>query len=89
METDLHGEEQVLQLLELLVESAGKPVRQVPFHVTLLPTVDTATPEQINEAVQSFLNGTAAIPTRKLNQAVNAAAPAPRHAHRSARGARR
>ncbi len=44
METDLHGEEQVLQLLELLVESAGKPVRQVPFHVTLLPTVDTASP---------------------------------------------
>ena len=36
METDLHGEEEVLQLLELLVESAGKPVRQVPFHVTLL-----------------------------------------------------
>ncbi len=52
METDLHGEEQVLQLLELLVESTGKPVRQVPFHVTLLTTVDTATPEQIDEAVQ-------------------------------------
>jgi polyisoprenyl-teichoic acid--peptidoglycan teichoic acid transferase len=75
METDLHGEEQVLQLLELLVESAGKPVRQVPFHVTLLPTVDTATPEQIAEAVHSFLNGTAAISTRKLRQAVNAARP--------------
>ncbi len=80
METDLHGEEQVLQLLELLIESAGKPVRQVPFHVTLLPTVDTATPEQIDEAVQSFLNGTAAIPTQKLNQAVDAARPHP-HAH--------
>jgi polyisoprenyl-teichoic acid--peptidoglycan teichoic acid transferase len=78
METDLHGEEQVLQLLELLAESAGKPVRQVPFHVTLLPTVDTATPEQISEAVQSFLNGTAAIHTQKLNQAVNAARPRPR-----------
>ena len=61
METDLHGEEQVLQLLELLVESAGKPVRQVPFHVTLLPTVDTATPEEISEAVHTFLNGTATI----------------------------
>jgi hypothetical protein len=70
----------VLQLLELLIESAGKPVRQVPFHVTLLPTVDTATPEQISEAVQSFLNGTAAIPTQQLNQAVNAARPHP-HAH--------
>jgi LCP family protein required for cell wall assembly len=80
METDLHGEEEVLQLLELLVESAGKPVRQVPFHVTLLPTVDTASPQQIGEAVQSFLNGTAAIHTQKLNQAVNAARPRP-HAH--------
>jgi len=85
METDLHGEEEVLQLLELLVESTGKPVRQVPFHVTLLPTVDTATPEQINEAVQSFLNGTAAISTRKLNQAVTAARPRP-HTHGGASG---
>jgi LCP family protein required for cell wall assembly len=80
METDLHGEEQVLQLLELLVESAGKPVRQVPFHVTLLPTVDTASPEQIDEAVQSFLRGTAAISTRTVRQAVDAARPH-RHAH--------
>jgi LCP family protein required for cell wall assembly len=80
METDLHGEGEVLQLLELLVESAGKPVRQVPFHVTLLPTVDTATPEQINEAVQSFLNGTAAISTRTVDQAIDAARPRP-HAH--------
>jgi polyisoprenyl-teichoic acid--peptidoglycan teichoic acid transferase len=77
METDLHGEEEVLQLLELLVESAGKPVRQVPFHVTLLPTVDTATPEQIAEAVHSFLNGTAAIGRHNLSQDVNAARPRP------------
>jgi polyisoprenyl-teichoic acid--peptidoglycan teichoic acid transferase len=75
METDLHGEEQVLQLLELLIESAGKPVRQVPFHVTLLPTVDTATPEQIGEAVRSFVRGTAAISTRDVRRAVNAARP--------------
>jgi LCP family protein required for cell wall assembly len=83
METDLHGEEQVLQLLELLVESAGKPVRQVPFHVTLLPTVDTASPEQIAEAARSFLNGTAAISTRKVSQAVKAARPK-RHARSGA-----
>jgi polyisoprenyl-teichoic acid--peptidoglycan teichoic acid transferase len=81
METDLHGEEQVLQLLELLIESAGKPVRQVPFHVTLLPTVDTATPEQINEAVQSFLNGTSAISTRNVSQAVKASRPRPHTRH--------
>jgi polyisoprenyl-teichoic acid--peptidoglycan teichoic acid transferase len=83
METDLHGEEEVLQLLELLIESSGKPVRQVPFHVTLLPSVDTASPEQINEAVRSFLNGTSAIPTRKLHHDVNAARPR-RHTHHSA-----
>lgn len=85
VETDLHGEEGVLQLLELLVESAGKPVRQVPFRVTLLPTFDTATPQQLGEAAQSFLNGTAAISKRKLNEAVHAARPRP-HAHSSARG---
>jgi len=85
METDLHGEEGVLQLLELLVESAGKPVRQVPFHVTLLQSVDTATPEQISEAVRSFLNGTAPISARKVNQAVSAARPR-RHAHRGVPG---
>jgi hypothetical protein len=82
METDLHGEEQVLQLLELLVESAGKPVRQVPFHVTLLPTVDTASPEQISEAVRSFLNGTAPISHRAVTEAVKAARPR-RHVHGS------
>jgi len=83
VETDLHGTEQVLDLLELLVEAEGKPVRLVPFHVTLLPTVDTATPQQISEAVQSFLHGTAAIPTQKVNQAVHSAQPRP-HAHGSA-----
>ncbi len=75
METDLHGEEQVLQLLELLVESAGKPVRQVPFHVMELTSVDTATPEEIQEAVHSFLSGTAPISTQKVSQAVRAARP--------------
>jgi LCP family protein required for cell wall assembly len=80
VETDLHGEEQVLQLLELLIESAGKPVRQVPFHVTLLPTIDTATPEQIEEAVHLFLNGTGAISKKKVDRALSAARPH-RHGH--------
>ncbi len=70
VQTDLHGEEQVLDLLELLAESAGKPVRQVPFHVNLLPTYDTATPQQLQEAAHSFLAGTSAIPKHKLNSAV-------------------
>jgi LCP family protein required for cell wall assembly len=82
VQTDLHGEEQVLQLLELLAESAGKPVRQVPFHVNLLPTFDTATPQQLEEAAHSFLTGTAAIPKHKLNSAVRSV-----KGHRSATSA--
>src|SRR5207302_2773351 len=46
VETDLHGTGAVLDLLALLVEAQGKPVRQVPFQVNLLPTYDTATPPQ-------------------------------------------
>ncbi|HXB65568.1 MAG TPA: LCP family protein [Solirubrobacteraceae bacterium] len=67
VETDLRSEAQVLQLLELLVESAGKPVRQVPFHVELHATYDTATPQEIQEAVHSFLSGTAAIAPHRLH----------------------
>jgi LCP family protein required for cell wall assembly len=67
VETDLRSEAQVLQLLELLVESAGKPVRQVPFHVELHSTYDTATPQQIEEAAHSFLSGTAVIAPHRLH----------------------
>jgi polyisoprenyl-teichoic acid--peptidoglycan teichoic acid transferase len=78
VETDLHGSEPVLNLLELLVQSQGKPVRQVHFQVNLLPTYDAATPRQIHESVQLFLNGTAAISKGKLNAAVRSARPRPR-----------
>jgi LCP family protein required for cell wall assembly len=73
VETDdtLRGQEQVLNLLELLVESQGKPVRQVPFNVTLLKTYDTASELQIHEAVQSFLHGTAPIRKPKLSSAAH------------------
>jgi polyisoprenyl-teichoic acid--peptidoglycan teichoic acid transferase len=71
IETDLHGEAEVLALLELLAESAGKPVRQVPFQVELHSNYDTATPQQIEASVHSFLTGTAAIPQHKLNRAVH------------------
>ena len=73
VETDLHGTGRVLELLELLVQSQGKPVRQVRFQVNLLPTYDTATEAQIQESVQSFLNGTAPISKHKLNGALHAA----------------
>jgi LCP family protein required for cell wall assembly len=77
VETDLHGTGQVLDLLGLLVQAQGKPVRQVHFQASLLPSYDTATPQQIHESVQSFLNGTAPIPKRKLDEAVRAS----RHVH--------
>jgi polyisoprenyl-teichoic acid--peptidoglycan teichoic acid transferase len=69
VESTLGSEDEILQLLYLLVESAGKPVRQVDFHVNLEPTLDTATPEQIHEAVTSFLTGTTAIQPRALSPA--------------------
>jgi LCP family protein required for cell wall assembly len=75
VETDLHGSGPVLDLLELLVQSQGKPVRQVHFQVNLLPTYDTASPHEIHESVQLFLNGTAAIQRGKLNAAVRSARP--------------
>ena len=78
VETDntLHGREQVLDLLELLIESEGKPVRQVPFNVTLLPTYDTASEQQIHESVESFLHGTAQIRKPRLRGAARTASPA-------------
>jgi LCP family protein required for cell wall assembly len=81
VETDLHSEEQVLALLQLLVESAGKPVRQVPFGLTLHSTYDTATPQQIAAAVHSFMSGTAAIDGHRVTQALHATH---KHAHHQA-----
>jgi LCP family protein required for cell wall assembly len=69
VQTDLHGEEEVLELLELLVESAGKPVRQVPFQVELHSNYDTATPQQLEASAHSFLTGTAAIRKHTLGSA--------------------
>jgi polyisoprenyl-teichoic acid--peptidoglycan teichoic acid transferase len=80
VETDLHGEEGVLSLLELLVESAGKPVRQVPFQVELHSNYDTATPHELQASARSFLTGTAAIPSHRLSRAVRSA----RATHRTA-----
>lgn len=73
VETDLHGSGAVLDLLKLLVQSQGKPVRQAHFQVNLLPAYDTATPQQIHESVQSLLTGTAPISRHRLNAVVHAA----------------
>jgi polyisoprenyl-teichoic acid--peptidoglycan teichoic acid transferase len=70
VETDLHGSGSVLDLLALLVQSQGKPVRRVHFNATLLPTYDVATQQQISESVNSFLGGTSAIPKHRVGQAL-------------------
>lgn len=83
VETDLHGEEQVYNLLKLLIQVQGRPVRQIHFNATLLPTYDTATPEQIHEAVSQFLGGTAQIGGGRLDQALSNAKQARARAGRT------
>ena len=80
VETDLHGSGSVLDLLALLVQSQGKPVRRVHFQANLLPTYDTATPHQIHESVRSFLGGTAPIPKHRVGQSLRSV-----HGHASGR----
>jgi polyisoprenyl-teichoic acid--peptidoglycan teichoic acid transferase len=82
VETDLHGSGSVLDLLALLVQSQGKPVRRVPFQANLLPAYDTATPRQIHESVRSFLGGTAPIPKYRVGQSLRSV-----HSHASGRAA--
>jgi hypothetical protein len=74
----------LLKPIAQLAQQLGVPC--AVLHTSCIrSTVDTATPEQLQEAVQSFLDGTAAISKRKLNEAVHAARPRP-HAHGSAPG---
>lgn len=55
--TDIRSNDDVLKLLELLVQSASHPVRQVTFNATLGPSYVTANATQISQTVQEFLNG--------------------------------
>jgi LCP family protein required for cell wall assembly len=56
-ETDIRSADDVLKLLELLVQSASHPVRQVTFAATLGPSYVTATGAQIRSTVHEFLHG--------------------------------
>ena len=58
----LHTSTGILDLLGTLVSSSGRRVRQVPFQVNLLPTYDTASPQQISASVHSFLFGGSPLP---------------------------
>jgi polyisoprenyl-teichoic acid--peptidoglycan teichoic acid transferase len=55
--TDIRSADDVLRLLELLVQSASHPVRQVTFQATLGPSFVTASQRQIQQTVHGFLNG--------------------------------
>jgi LCP family protein required for cell wall assembly len=68
VQTDIHGTSQVLDLLQLLIQEAGKPVRQVHFQASVGREV-TATPGQLHRSVSDFLRGVAPI---ARNQAANA-----------------
>jgi polyisoprenyl-teichoic acid--peptidoglycan teichoic acid transferase len=55
--TDIRSADDVLKLLELLVQSASHPIRQVTFGATLGPSYVTASHGQIHQTVREFLNG--------------------------------
>jgi polyisoprenyl-teichoic acid--peptidoglycan teichoic acid transferase len=55
--TDIRSSDDVLKLIELLVQSAGHPVKQVQFNATLGPSYVTATASQIHSTVDQFLHG--------------------------------
>lgn len=55
--TDIRSADDVLKLLELLVQSASHPVRQVTFVANLGPSYVTATAAQLQQSVSEFLNG--------------------------------
>ncbi len=70
VDQSLQSESGVENLLGTLISAETLRVRQVQFQVTLQPTgsnpcsCDTATPQQIDASVNSFLNGGDRIPTR-------------------------
>jgi polyisoprenyl-teichoic acid--peptidoglycan teichoic acid transferase len=55
--TDIRSTDDVLKLLELIVQSASHPVRQVTFTADVGPSYVTANRDQIRRTVHAFLNG--------------------------------
>ncbi|MBV8429730.1 MAG: LCP family protein [Solirubrobacterales bacterium] len=51
----------ILNLIGTLISSSGRSVRQVHFQANLQSTFDTASPQQIQASVQSFLYGVSPI----------------------------
>jgi LCP family protein required for cell wall assembly len=76
--TDIRGSKQVLALVKLAVDVAGKPVEEVPFPATIGPSYVYATPAAVRATVRRFLHPTVAA------QGANTK-PTPRRSRRSAR----
>jgi polyisoprenyl-teichoic acid--peptidoglycan teichoic acid transferase len=67
----LRSQTEILNLANLLITAAGLRVRQVPFQTSPLPSGDlTASPQQIQQSVNSFLNGGSAAPPTRQTAAV-------------------
>jgi len=58
-QTDIHGEDTILGMLKLLVDSASHPVQEVKFPGIAGPSFVTVQPGPLRKAVQSFMNARA------------------------------
>jgi LCP family protein required for cell wall assembly len=63
--TDIRSSDDVLKMIELLVQSASHPVKQVQFAASIGPSYVTASKRQIRATVHEFLHG-GAKPARVL-----------------------
>ena len=68
----LHSTTGILNLLGTLIASSARRVRQVHFQANLLPSYDTASAQQIQASVNSFLYGASAAPKRSTSRIARA-----------------
>jgi polyisoprenyl-teichoic acid--peptidoglycan teichoic acid transferase len=69
----------LLNLINTLIFSAGRSVRQVHFKANLQATVDTASQQQIQSSVKNFLYGASSVDKNKTAAVANAV-----HSHKGA-----
>ncbi|HEY1510259.1 MAG TPA: LCP family protein [Solirubrobacteraceae bacterium] len=65
--TDIRSSDDVLKLIELLVQSASHPVKQIQFQASLGPSYVTSSAAQIHSTVSAFLHGGAGTDQIKVN----------------------
>lgn len=88
--TTLKSTQEIENLLYLLVESTGKRVRQVHFQLSGTgysrtgEAIDFTTPQDVHQAVTSFLGGTKAISGKRIENALKVAKANQAKKHRKA-----